>query len=582
MQTTPRTEYPRPNFVRNEWLCLNGGWEFQFDPEGVFSQEQPLEKTIQVPFAYQSKLSGINDQRVCELVWYAKSFEIPSSWVGRNVLVHFGAVDYEATIWVNGVEAGFNRGGYVPFTLDVTRLLKEGTNRVVVRVLDTQDPGQPRGKQSSSGLPHGIDYWCTTGIWQSVWLEPVPTSYLADVVVSSDISQELLVVSPVIHGGRADLEVEVLVHDGPIQIASKRGVGPLQVSIKEPKLWSPDSPHLYDLTIKLLRKGQVVDEVRSYAGMRSVETKNGQILFNGEPLYLKMALDQGYWPESGLTGPSDQALREDVKLARQLGFNAVRKHQKVEDPRWLYWCDVEGLLVWGEMANARAWSNQTQERLEAEWERVVLRDLSHPCIIAWVPSNESMGFPELEAGREQTRAGIERLAYMTRRLDPTRPVVDNDGWEQTQASDIVCVHDYSHSGAALRPRYEEYMRGGDFPKRTWTGGRITLLSGVEIDGRPIMLTEVGGFLTVPKTEGKLDVMYEHYGSIKTSDELLAKYRQLMEAIGSLPFLSGFCYTQFTDVEQEQNGLLTYDRQPKIDPETIAEIHRTMLNAPVPA
>ncbi len=567
-------------------MCLNGVWEFQFDSanEGLqleYYSGPILDREIKVPFAYQTRLSAIDEQWICEVVWYAKSFTVPEDWGGRSVLLHFGAVDYEATVWINGVQSGSHRGGYVPFTLDVTRLLKEGENRVVLRVVDSQDPGQPRGKQASSGLPHGIDYWCTTGIWQSVWLEPVSPSYVGDVLVSGDIQTGTLYVTPVIYGSRADIDTEISVLEGEQvllrQVVSTTFMAPVALKLEEPKLWRPEAPHLYGLEIKLIRNGQVIDTVRSYAGLRSIETREGSILLNDQPIYLKMVLDQGYWPNSGLTAPTDEAFRLDIELVKKLGFNAVRKHQKVEDPRWLYWCDVLGLLVWGEMANARAWSFETQERLESEWARVVERDLSHPCIIAWVPVNESMGFPHLGAGDAREHAGIERLVHLTRRLDPSRPVIDNDGWEQTDTSDILAIHDYSHSGTELKSRYLGYLSGDRFPERIWSGSRITLLPGVEQAGRPIMLTEIGGFLMLPQSEGELDHLYKVYSSTGTTSELLDKYRELMMAIGSLPFLSGFCYTQFTDVEQEQNGLLTFDRQPKLDIETVAEIHRTMLS-----
>ena len=586
-----RAEYPRPSLVRDEWKCLNGTWGFQFDPQdkGLGQEwylQDSLDKHIQVPFAYQTVLSGVDDQSICEVVWYSKSFSVPDSWTGHSILLHFGAVDYEATIWVNGTKAATHRGGYVPFSVDVSRLVTEGENKIYVRVVDSQDAGQPRGKQSSSGVPGGIDYWCTTGIWQSVWLEPAPSSYVGDLVISSDPKAGVILLTPIVHGSRPDLEIEVVVRDrgsevGRKHIATTFLSQPIRFEIPNPKLWGPETPHLYDVEISLIRDGKTIDVVRSYAGLRSIEVRDGTIFLNDRPIYLRMALDQGYWPESGLTAPSDGALETDVLLAKQLGFDAVRKHQKVEDPRWLYWCDVYGLLVWGEMANARSWSLETQERLESEWARVVERDRSHPCIIAWVPVNESMGFPGLGAGDAGQRAGVERLVNLTRSLDPSRPVIDNDGWEQTNASDIVAIHDYSHSGSDLKSRYADYRDGEGLPERIWTGSRISLLPGVSLSGRPIMLTEVGGFLILPQNREKLDGMYNVYNSIETPEQLLDKYRELMQAIGSLPFLSGFCYTQFTDVEQEQNGLLTYDRRPKADIAAIAEIHQSMRGVMAP-
>lgn len=576
MTAMPRSEYPRPRLVRDRWLCLNGKWEFAFDEEGSLSEESALPLEITVPFAHQWALSDLEDRRMSETVWYARSFEVPQEWTAGSVLLHFGAVDYEATVWINGTEVAFHRGGHVPFTVDVASLLRQGENRVVLRVVDPQDPSQPRGKQASSGAPHGIDYWCTTGIWQTVWLEPVAPTYLADLVVTGDLGSGALFVTPIVHGSRAELEVVVNAYEGDLHIATASGqpftTEPIRLELPNPRPWSPGSPFLYDLRVRLVRHGEVVDEVSSYAGLRSIELRDGRFVINGVPTILRLVLDQGYWPESGLTAPSDEALRADVEWCKRLGFNGARKHQKVEDPRWLYWCDRLGLFAWGEMANARAWSFQAQERVEAEWASAVERDRSHPSIIAWVPLNESMGYPKLEAGDARQISGLQRLVHLTRRLDPTRPVIDNDGWEQTATSDVVAIHDYSHSGEKLAGRYVD----GSLPERIWSGSRISLLPGSDAKGKPILLTEVGGFLTRPDVpEEELDKMYRIYDSIASNDQLLEKYLELMEGIGSVPFLAGFCYTQLTDVEQELNGLLTYDRRLKVDAEAVAAAHERL-------
>ena len=518
-----------------------------------------------MPFSYQWAMSGMEDRRISEAVAYARTFEVPDTWRGGLVLLHFGAVDYEATVWVNGVEVGVHRGGHVPFSFEISAHLRPGANRLAVRAVDLQDPHQPRGKQASSGKPHGIDYWCTTGIWQTVWLEPVGASYLADLVIETEPSREALLVRPVVYGGRADLRTIVEAFDGETLVASAEASAlvaqPLRLSIPGAKSWSPESPFLYDLRVRLLRGRRTLDEVRSYAGVRTVELRDGRFVLNGVPTILKLVLDQGYWPESGLTAPSDEALCADVEACLTMGFNGARKHQKIEDPRWLHWCDRLGLLAWGEMANARSWSHDAQRALEAEWSSAVERDRSHPCVVAWVPLNESMGFPKLEAGDSLQQAGLASLVHLTRRLDPSRPVIDNDGWEQTDASDVVAVHDYSHSGAELAARYTT----GSLPDRIWSGSRPTFLGSSQADGRPILLTEVGGFLTRPEDVNELDVMYDIYESIGSDDELLARVEELMEGIGSVPFVAGVCYTQLTDVEQERNGLLTYDRRMKVDP-----------------
>lgn len=585
--TDLRAVYPRPQFERPEWQSLNGEWEFAFDDADAglaegWSDGRALEQTIQVPYAYQCELSGINDKSIHEVVWYARSFEVPEAWSGQDLLLHFGAVDYRATVWVNGREVGHNRGGHVPFYFDIAPYVQVGSNRIAVRVEDRQDPHQPRGKQSSAGVPSGIDYYCTTGIWQSVWLEPVPQMRIDSLQIRPRLSDASFDITAYLHAPGIGWSVEVEVRDGDEVVARESAETPcavaqLQVPITNPKHWSPNSPHLYDLQIRLLRDGELFDEVSSYAGMRSIEIRDGWLLLNGQRTYLSMILDQGYWPESYLTPPTDDALRADVEWTKRFGFNGARKHQKIEDPRYYYWCDRLGLLVWAEMPNARAWSPEGEELLLAEWERAIGRDANHPCIIAWVPVNESMGFPHLREGHPGQYDFLERIVAQTRRIEPTRPVIDNDGWEHTDVTDIIAIHDYSHSGERLRNRYAPTLEGGPLPPATWTGSRQIFARGSGYHGQPIMLTEVGGFLLLPDLpREKLDTIYRIYDSFNTSDELLKKYVDLMEGISNLPFVTGFCYTQLTDIEQEINGLLTFNRQPKIDPDALAEVHQRLF------
>jgi beta-galactosidase/beta-glucuronidase len=574
--------------VRAEWLNLNGEWEFDFDKANRGRQlgwqdGRPLERRIIVPFPYQSELSGINDKSIYEYVWYARSFEVPDGWRGRDLLLNFGAVDYRTTIWVNGQEVGHHHGGHVPFQFDIAPYIREGENRLTIRVEDQQNPRQPRGKQSSTGLPHDIDYYCTTGIWQTVWLEPVPSIRIEELRITPHASRNTLDVSIYLHApsGAWRLEVEAL-DDGVVvarnEIVTAVATGWVTLDIPYAKLWSPETPHLYDLQVRLLQGDHVLDEVKSYAGLRSVEMRDRQVLLNGKPTYLKMVLDQGYWPQSYLAAPSDEALQRDVGYAKLFGFNGARKHQKIEDPRWLYWCDRLGLLVWEEMPNAREWSSSAEERLAGEWRVAVQRDYNHPCIIAWVPVNESMGFPRLRLSHPGQYAFLERMVRFTRRLDPTRPVIDNDGWEHTDITDICAIHDYTPTGEGLRERYRETLNGGPLPDKVWVGNKPLFTRGSRYRGQPIVLSEVGGFLIKPPdiAPEDRDLLYKYYGSINTPEELLAMYRDLMEGIASLHFLAGFCYTQLTDIEQETNGLLTYDRRPKVPPEKIAEIHRELF------
>jgi beta-galactosidase/beta-glucuronidase len=320
---------------------------------------------------------------------------------------------------------------------------------------------------------------------------------------------------------------------------------------------------------------ELLDEVKSYVGLRDIRLLEGKLLLNGTATYLKMVLDQGYWPDGYLTAPSDEALQTDIGWAKMFGFNGVRKHQKIEDPRWLYWCDRLGLLVWEEMPNAREWSSRAEELLSAEWQRAVRRDYNHPCIVAWVPVNESMGFPGLGHEHAGQYAFIERMVRATRQLDATRPVIDNDGWEHTDITDICAIHDYTPTAEKLEARYQETTQGGKLPQKVWIGEKPLFARGSKYRGQPIVLSEIGGFLTIPPAlpPEKRDMLYQYYDSFKTPKELVEKYRDLMLGIASLDFLAGFCYTQLTDIEQEINGLLTYDRQPKAVAEEVSEIHR---------
>lgn len=586
-EAIPRPEYPRPQFVRNQWLNLNGEWEFAFDDanQGLqlgWSDGRTLPGRITVPFAYQTPLSGINDKSIHEYMWYARSFEIPKDWHG-DMLLNFGAVDYSSTLWINGQEVGHNQGGHVPFQFDIAPFLKPGVNRLTLRVEDKQDPGQPRGKQSVSGIPQEIDYYCTSGIWQTVWLEPVPSLRIEELRIVGHAHRNLVEIIVYLHAPSAAWRIEAEVTDMGRFVTRGEGrtavaTGHLILSIPYAKLWSPESPHLYDIRVRLYDNGQLLDEVNSYFGLRGIELRDGKFLLNGESVYLQMILDQGYWPQSLLTAPSDEALQTDIGWAKAFGFNGVRKHQKIEDPRWLYWCDRLGVMVWEEMPNAREWSLEAEEKLSAEWQRAVRRDYNHPCIVAWVPVNESMGFPQLAQQHAGQYAFIERMVRTTRRLDDTRPVIDNDGWEHTDIADVCAIHDYSPSSEVLVKRYEKTLAGGSLPATVWIGDKPLFARGSKYRGQPIVLSEVGGFLTIPPDipPEERDVLYRFYDSFEKPEELVEKYRDLMKGIAQLVFLAGFCYTQLTDIEQEINGLLTYDRQPKVPAEEIARIHHDML------
>lgn len=589
----PRPEYPRPQFVRQTWYNLNGEWEFAFDDDEIglargWCDGRAFPKRIIVPFPYQCELSGLNDKEIHEVMWYARSFEPPIGWRGRDLLLNFGAVDYRTTVWVNGQEVGHNRGGHVPFFFDIAPYVRDGVNRITLRVEDRQDPKQPRGKQSSTGLPREIDYYCTSGIWQTVWLEPAPPVRVDDLRMTPIIEEESVEFEIYLHAPSTGwtIETEVSEQGTVIARATKETLNAAtRFTLKLPgaKLWSPEAPNLYDVRVRLVKDGYVIDEITSYFGLRSVELRNGRFLLNGRATFLAMVLDQGYWPESYLAAPSDEALRADVEWAKRFGFNGARKHQKIEDPRWHYWCDRLGLLVWEEMPNAREWAPDAEERLVAEWERAVQRDYNHPCIVTWVPLNESMGFPGLNYSHPGQYAFVERVVTRTRKLVPHQPIIDNDGWEHTDITDICAIHDYTSSREALLERYADAINGGDLPPYVWLSDKPLFMKGSRYRGQPVILTEVGGFLMIPPhvPVGERDVLYNFYGTCTSEEEMLEKYSDLMRGLAELPFLAGFCYTQLTDIEQEINGLLTYNRIPKVPPEAIAEIHRERFG-PKPA
>jgi len=563
--------------TRDAWRDLSGEWEFAFDDARVgleegWTERDALPLRIQVPFAYQAPLSGLDDKGIHETVWYALNLDPTPEEREGSLLLHFGAVDYEACLWLNGTVIGHNRGGHVPFAIDLKPYLKPGPNRLVLQVTDSQSKEQPRGKQADTGVPKSCDYYCTTGIWQRVWLEPVSTHRFDVLTIVPRLDPDRLEFSVGLHApaGAYRIEVERL-EDGTRESFETRGSASARFTLAMPqgRRWTPATPGLHGLKIRLYQGERLLDEVHTYAGLREVAVDGNRFLLNGEPTFLKLVLDQGYWPDGGLTPPDGEALKADVELTRAMGFNGARKHQKVEDPRWLTWCDRLGLITWGEMANARDWSFEAEERFAAEWERAVRRDVGHPCVVTWVPINESWGVPGLRTGPTPEYAFLERLVSLTRRLDPSRLVVDNDGWEHTDVSDLAAIHDYTPTGDGLRERWGE----GRVPATVWGSGSLAHFVGeAAYRGQPIVLSEVGGFLLIPPDADTLDPLYNAYGSHRTPAELLEKYRDVMQGLADIG-IAGFCYTQLTDIEQEINGLLFYDRRPKVPLEAIAQIHR---------
>ncbi|GAA3581055.1 glycoside hydrolase family 2 TIM barrel-domain containing protein [Amycolatopsis ultiminotia] len=579
--------HPRPQLVREHWTDLCGQWGFGYDDadEGRdghwWRQPAAFGRTITVPYPPESSASGIGDRGEHPILWYRKEFRIAAE-PGERVLLHFGAVDYRATVWVNDQVVVTHEGGHVGFHADITPALRAvGEDQVVVvRAEDEpRDPAQPRGKQHSDEAPSDIWYHRTSGIWQPVWLETVPARHVESLRWTPDVTGGSVALRLRARAKRDDtLAVRVVLRLGEETLADSTfrlpEGGELTERIAIPAardsrragrlLWSPEHPALIDAEITLLGEGAEIDRVRSYFGFREVGTGDGHFLLNGRPYFLRMVLEQGFWPETHLAAPDGEALRKEVELIISLGFNGVRIHQKVEDPRFLYWCDRLGLAVWGEMPSSFAFSPTAIDRFTREWTEALERDAGHPSIVTWVPLNESWGVSEV-ATREDQQHYAAALYRLTRALDPSRPVISNDGWEHV-GSDIWTVHDYAPAGEVLRQRYADPAAIEDVLRTVRPGGRRIHVGGEPRAGQPIMLSEYGGVSYAPEAE-----LWYGYSTARSAAELVERYRDLTTALLDCAAVAGFCYTQLTDTGQETNGLLTAAREPKADPAVLREI-----------
>ncbi len=575
--------YPRPQMVREHWQSLNGTWKFTFDDERRWNHpSDPIEWTthIEVPYSPESSASGIGDHGFHHGCWYERGVDIDAK--DGRVLLHFGAVDYVAQVWVNGHFVARHEGGHTPFHADITRALQDhGLQTVTVYAEDDpHDLAKPRGKQDWQAQPHSIWYPRTTGIWQTVWIERVPRTYIQKLRWTPYFDGFEIGCETFICGDSLDdLTVEVRISHNAVLLADDRYkiIGceaHRKIAISDPGiddsrnelLWCPERPTLLDVELTLWHQGKAIDKIRSYTALRSVNINRDRFMLNGRPYQLRLVLDQGYWPDTLLTAPSDGALRKDVELAKAMGFNGVRKHQKIEDPRYLYWADRLGLLVWEEMPSAYRFTPLAINRMVREWSEVIERDYSHPCIIVWVPFNESWGVPNLTSTQAHRNA-VEALYHLTRTLDPTRPVIGNDGWEAS-ATDIIGIHDYDGDPERLLARYSDSVMTQELFDRRRPGGRILTLDGYPHRGQPIMLTEFGGITLEKKRESSGEDVWG-YSLAKNEQDFLELYTQLLDVANTTPMFSGFCYTQFADTFQEANGLLYADRTPKLPLEQIA-------------
>jgi beta-galactosidase/beta-glucuronidase len=583
--SVPRNEYPRPQFVRKDWKCLNGPWQFEIDTgdsgleRGLITRE--LKDEIIVPFCPESPLSGIGNTDFMNVVWYRRRVTIPSEWSGQKVLLHFQAVDYDTRVWVNGVEVGKHRGGFTPFTCDLGDLANAGEEiTVVVRARDDHRPLQPRGKQSQKYQNYNAMYTRTTGIWQTVWMEPVPQTHLKRPRITPDAANGIIRLEQTITNSRPGTKVRATLRDkdGEIctaTVASDKDFTPrldLPIAENRRKLWEPGNPHLYDIEIELLdADNNVIDRASSYAGLRSVTIEDKAVKINGKTIFQRLVLDQGYYPDGVMTAPSDEALRKDVELSLSAGFNGARLHEKIFEERFLYHADRMGYLIWGEFPDW-GWPRHQQRNVDSEqpgatwitqWLEVLQRDYSHPCIIGWCPMNESAALLE---DRITTLDDATRAMFLAAKaMDPTRPVLDASGYShRVTESDIYDCHDYAQDSEKFKANHAGLADGKPFcndpADRTWS---------IPYGGQPFFVSEFGGIWWNPAAaEG--DDSWGYGDRPKNIEEFYERFESLCAVLLDNPNMFGYCYTQITDVFQEQNGIYTFDRQDKFDMDRIRQ------------
>lgn len=558
----PRPEYPRPQMARgeNSWLNLNGSWEFEFDfgNSGKESSmwKAPFSRTINVPFCPESKLSGIGHTDFMPAVWYRRTVDLTEEQTNNVVMLRFGAVDYLCTVWVNGREAGSHKGGYVSFAFDITEHIQPGENTIVVCAQDDVRSGkQPKGKQADKLYSSACDYTRTTGIWQTVWLEFLPKTHIVSYKVYPQPANSSVMVQASIKGctDGCTFKASASFEGKTMGVCTRTGASELafEISLAKAHLWAPESPNLYDLELAIEQNGAVLDRVDCYFGLRDIRWDGRAIEINGKPVFQRLILDQGFYPDGIYTAPSEEALINDIKLSMDLGFNGARLHQKVFEERYLYWADKLGYLVWGEMAS---WGLDITtaaglENFLPEWLEEVARDFNHPALVGWCPFNETWDDPKTGARQDNE---VLRATYLaTKALDPTRPVIDTSGNFHV-ITDIYDIHDYDQDPDSFRAKLAPMADGGEafetFPQRQ------------KYEGQPYFVSEYGGTWWNPNPE---DENNWGYGNRPDSeDEVLRRFAGLAAAMLENPAVCALCYTQLTDVEQEQNGLYSYDRSRK--------------------
>lgn len=566
--------YPRPQFVRADWLSLDGEWLFAFGEQVTQKQalSGDLPAKITVPFAYETKMSGIGDETPHSTVWYAHKL---CKRAGRRNLLNIDGADYLCTVYVNGKKAGAHEGAYARFSLDITDFLHAGENLLVIRCDDPLSPCQIRGKQRWAQHNHGCHYRQMTGIWKSVWMEYADETRLSYVRITPFPGEGEVELTFAVTRPDEDVFVEYCAQFGGkkvcggsicadgaqqkirLSLASDKTVDAVNVSFMD---WAC----IYDLQFTVRKGEKITDTVGSYFAMTDYYVRGGQISHCMAPKYFKMVLDQGWWKDSGFTPPSEEAIIEDIRLTKEMGFNAVRKHEKIEDERYLYYADIMGLGVWCELPSSYFFTEETIAKTAAQWQEILQQNYNHPCIAAWVCFNESWGVRGLMEDI-RTQNFVSAMYWLTKAYDPRRPVIGNDGWAHT-FTDLLTVHQYTQDAEKLYSMFSDAQKIADGDART--GVQFALAKGWKYADQPILLSEFGGTAFCGDATGEA---WGYGNGVKDGKEYLSRLRALFTAAKKMPVI-GYCYTQLTDVQQEVNGLLKEDRTPKVPLEEIRKIN----------
>lgn len=576
-------DYPRPQLVNKNWKLLDGEWNFAFDDTNVGEEKKwfvhfPSALTIIVPFSYQTKMSTIQEEKEHPYIWYCKKVQYDEELENQRLIFHIEGCDYKTKVWVNGVFIGSHVGGYGRISFDITQAVKEknGEAFIVVKAEDFKEATQPRGKQTWLDKPFGCWYHETNGIWKSVWSEIVPSTYLLEVKMTPSLLEYNVEFEMVFNQFEKnhEVEIEITFHD---QLISKtrihivRRITNIKLDMNNDfdgfrlHYWTPESPNLYDVKITVFKDLTIREELGSYFGFRTFRAEKNCLLLNNNPIYLKMVLHQGYYRDSGLSAPNIEALKKDILLAKELGFNGMRMHQKIEDERFYYYADVLGMMVWCEMPSPYEFKDATIDSIVPEWMQIVKQYYNHPSICVWVPLNESWGIPRVMFDSTNQHLA-ETLYHVTKAYDALRPVISNDGWEQTE-SDIVTLHNYAQSKEELLHFYEnveDMLQGHN--RVDYSQTRLPLANGYVYHGQPIVLSEFAG---IGYQNGN-DKGWGYGDKVSSDKDYVDRLSSLIEAIRSIDQICGFCITQLTDVEQEINGLLDIDRVHKADIKKLKE------------